>query len=922
MSAFSTLLALINAQIKTNGQKAITGAKLNGVLVQMVNELGSGYQFIDIATPATDPGTPDENVWYIASQAGTYTNFGGIIVNENEVCALVWNGSWTKKVTGAATAAQVNQLGQEIIDGQFSANGIKREIVSLSGNAIEISVNVKQGNAIYIESQFEASGTYIYQFLLHYTDNTTSNTGLYTKTASIVPQKDVDKITIWARANEFPNVPFSCVLYTIGRIEEKVDTIINTDAIYNVDYHTPLSSGYYTLNTAIAAVPLGLRKTGFIITFKDSANSSIIASYKGETANSGDWDGILNWTYIVEQQGVYYVNYDTSVQTTRLSIPFRLRRVGLTIVYRLPNNLIIRERFINKGLGLYSNVSDIISIQDQYWGLEQNWVQERIENEINSPCSIIVPEEHVYETGTVLADLRDNIRPGDVVYFSLSNAANAPAIISIILNDGTTHSYYGFPTSGSSVKTIEGNFVIPLNFNRLVAYSIADKPQTIHYLYVRRMTNPLNKLVDDNAQSAKDAERKEDSYVANRFANPLFETLEHYNTEHPNDQIENLNVLYRGVLPEDDPMADYRVPVTCITNNGTILVGGVCFVDQGDYGESSINIAKKEVGDSDFTVTKFLPYSESDGAVTSCAFAVDRTGANGVEGRIYCLYGRSKHNGAWTTGQQSDYFTYIMYSDDNGVNWSTPDEISSLWKDKGIRVTLPTGTKGIQITNGTLVIPAECLIGAVGSSNSASILFIKKPEEDWECTSICKDSRIITMDECAVVERSANEVILYVRCQKYFNEGLQSTHQAYRYDFDNDKFIDLNCTFIANVACLLSLDKIQINSTPIYLMGYPDSNVNERKNTTLWASTDAMRWVRIYRFKTEGNLGYSSIDNYDGDLIVAYESRNNNTNTIAFQDITQLKDLISDSINQFGLTMLSVQDRLQLAFNKINGINP
>jgi hypothetical protein len=114
MSAFSTLLALINAQIKTNGLKAITGAKLNGVLVQMVNELGSGYQFIDIATPATDPGTPDENVWYIASQAGTHTNFGGIIVNENEVCALVWNGSWTKKVTGAATAAQVSQLGQQV----------------------------------------------------------------------------------------------------------------------------------------------------------------------------------------------------------------------------------------------------------------------------------------------------------------------------------------------------------------------------------------------------------------------------------------------------------------------------------------------------------------------------------------------------------------------------------------------------------------------------------------------------------------------------------------------------------------------------------------------------------------------------------------------------------------------------------------
>jgi len=165
MSAFSTLLALINAQIKTNGLKAITGAKLNGVLVQMVNELGSGYQFIDIATPATDPGTPDENVWYIASQAGTYTNFGGIIVNENEVCALVWNGSWTKKVTGAATAAQVSQLGQEMekairYEGNFETlveigeAGATAGAIDTSGNVITAS-SFRYTGPVY----FEVGGT-------------------------------------------------------------------------------------------------------------------------------------------------------------------------------------------------------------------------------------------------------------------------------------------------------------------------------------------------------------------------------------------------------------------------------------------------------------------------------------------------------------------------------------------------------------------------------------------------------------------------------------------------------------------------------------------------------------------------------------------------------------------------------------------
>lgn len=112
MANYNNLKAGIDAVIKTNGRQEISGAALNAQLKNMISELGAGYQYMGVATPATNPGTPDANVFYLASEAGTYTNFGGIVINEGEVCVLAWNGTWTKQVTGIATADQLNQLGQ------------------------------------------------------------------------------------------------------------------------------------------------------------------------------------------------------------------------------------------------------------------------------------------------------------------------------------------------------------------------------------------------------------------------------------------------------------------------------------------------------------------------------------------------------------------------------------------------------------------------------------------------------------------------------------------------------------------------------------------------------------------------------------------------------------------------------------------
>jgi len=151
MANYNNLKTGIDAVIKTNGRQEISGADLNTALNNMITELGAGYQYMGVAAPATNPGTPDANVFYLASEAGTYTNFGGIVINECEVCALVWNGTWAKQVTGAATADKLNQLGQSLY--KDNTNSV---VLPYS-----ITTNVEVGAVVDITPTFEHGWAYI-----------------------------------------------------------------------------------------------------------------------------------------------------------------------------------------------------------------------------------------------------------------------------------------------------------------------------------------------------------------------------------------------------------------------------------------------------------------------------------------------------------------------------------------------------------------------------------------------------------------------------------------------------------------------------------------------------------------------------------------------------------------------------------------
>lgn len=120
MANYETLKSAIQDVVKTNGNNEITGALLQQTLLAMINSLGAGYQFMGVAIPSTNPGTSDQRVFYIANGKGTYTNFGGISIAEDEVIILYYDTAWHKLLTGIASQEKLTGL-EEKVNGKQDA---------------------------------------------------------------------------------------------------------------------------------------------------------------------------------------------------------------------------------------------------------------------------------------------------------------------------------------------------------------------------------------------------------------------------------------------------------------------------------------------------------------------------------------------------------------------------------------------------------------------------------------------------------------------------------------------------------------------------------------------------------------------------------------------------------------------------------
>lgn len=112
MGNYKQLKQAIANVIKTNGNQEITGAILQNALLSIISTIGTDATFAGIATPTTNPGTPDQNVFYLSSVKGVYSNFNGENVLDETILFFNKNGSWESVKTGIGTREKILELEQ------------------------------------------------------------------------------------------------------------------------------------------------------------------------------------------------------------------------------------------------------------------------------------------------------------------------------------------------------------------------------------------------------------------------------------------------------------------------------------------------------------------------------------------------------------------------------------------------------------------------------------------------------------------------------------------------------------------------------------------------------------------------------------------------------------------------------------------
>lgn len=96
--AWSILKKAINDAIKTNGNQEITGSVLQNILGNIVSSVGENATFLGVLSKSTTNHVPDGPSFYIVKEAGVYSNFSGLTLNEGEFGILSNKGgtsNWT-----------------------------------------------------------------------------------------------------------------------------------------------------------------------------------------------------------------------------------------------------------------------------------------------------------------------------------------------------------------------------------------------------------------------------------------------------------------------------------------------------------------------------------------------------------------------------------------------------------------------------------------------------------------------------------------------------------------------------------------------------------------------------------------------------------------------------------------------------------
>ena len=274
MANYQLLKADIDAKVYQNGHQEITGENLNSVLNAMVTTLGAEYQFAGVATKDTNPETTDAKVFYIANGKGTYTNFGGIEVTEDDVVVLYWDTAWHKVTTGIASQAKLTELEEETV-WLSDANNIIDQKKLITGYYI-------QDNRVYPNENYKVSDyTFVSPLTVYKTQNLYAQIQFfdaykkylsYTQNADSIQTPDnCYYIRVCCTANQTP------IVLSLDKTDKNVEI---RKQLSDISIHYSWEDGYYDSTLGIERTDSNYsRTTKFSVKPGDVLKSSDVFNF-------------------------------------------------------------------------------------------------------------------------------------------------------------------------------------------------------------------------------------------------------------------------------------------------------------------------------------------------------------------------------------------------------------------------------------------------------------------------------------------------------------------------------------------------------------------------------------------------------------------------------------------------------------------
>lgn len=102
-----------------------------------------GAVFLGIANKETNPGTPNQRVFYLSAESGTYNNLGGVKVEEGSIALIMWDTEEWKslrlfKVDSELNEGSLNPVQNKIITKKLTdLENDMIKVVTINGVALE-----------------------------------------------------------------------------------------------------------------------------------------------------------------------------------------------------------------------------------------------------------------------------------------------------------------------------------------------------------------------------------------------------------------------------------------------------------------------------------------------------------------------------------------------------------------------------------------------------------------------------------------------------------------------------------------------------------------------------------------------------------------------------------------------------------------